>query len=274
MPLVFAAIMPHGDALIPGVGDSKNTSKKLTAMMRSMAKSAQAARLDALVLATPHGVRIAGAHSVGVTTRVAGALGPHLLEVHGDRRLARSIIAAAGDRGVPCLGVIFGGENVPLPMDWGTFVPLWFLAEAGLHMPVVVVCPSRDLDLDSLAALGEAIADIAERGLRRIGLIASADHAHAHDRRGPYGYHPSAAKFDRLVLRWTREGAYEKFVGLDRTLIAQALPDSPWQLAILAGAFRRVAFSPNGVAYDRPSYFGMICAEFSRVKPARRPQRR
>lgn len=274
MALVFAAVMPHGDALIPGVGEPANASRKLTEAARRVAVSATHAKLDALILASPHGVRVSEAHSVSVGVRAGGSLGPYSLEAHVDRRLARSIIHDAKARDIPVTGVLFGGENVPLPIDWGTFVPLWFLSEAGLNLPVVVVCPSRDLTFESLGELGEVIAEVAERGLRRIGFIASADQAHAHDRKGPYGYHAAAQKFDRMVTRILREGAYRRLLRLDPNLIEKALPDSPWQLAILAGALSKVAFTPNGVVYDRPSYFGMICADFHRVKPPRRKPRR
>ncbi len=76
-----------------------------------------------------------------------------------------------------------------MPMDWGTLVPLWlFLKENRLQARLVLVAPSREIPLRLNVEFGRAIAELAERERRRVVFVASADHAHAHRRAGPYAH--------------------------------------------------------------------------------------
>ncbi|MCA1838855.1 MAG: hypothetical protein ABR507_01775 [Actinomycetota bacterium] len=262
---MFAAVMPHGGALIPGVEETdENASAELTEAMDRIASNAAEARLDVVFIATPHGVRIEDAHSIAMATTTEGSLGPFDLSAPIDHTTSVEILAEAQERKLPCVGILFGGQSVPLPMDWGVFVPLWFLSQTGPLPPVVVICPSRSFGLDTLADLGRVIAEHAEKSTLRIGIIASADQAHAHQAEGPYGFDPTARVFDELIVDITRRGAYQEYLRLSSDLIETALPDSPWQLAILKGAFDVVDFAVKSVDYDCPSYFGMMCAEFAR----------
>lgn len=261
MPIVFAAVMPHGGALIPDVeeGDA-NSSPALTATMHEIASAALDAKLDAIVIADPHGISIEGAHSVSVGPWMEGDLGPHHQRAEVDGDLAFEILEGAARSGIPCEGLEASDPSTGLPMQWGTFIPLWFLAQQGPLPPIVAICPSRSYPLEQLALLGEVIALVADTGGRRIGLIASADSAHAHSEDGPYGFHPDARIFDAHIVDLTERELYEQYVSLDPDLMATALPDSPWQLAILAGAARHVAITTSMVTYDCPSYFGMMAA--------------
>ncbi|MEO7803104.1 MAG: hypothetical protein ABIS18_01295 [Actinomycetota bacterium] len=266
MPLVFAAVMPHGGALVPGVDDdSEHSSTELTAAMHEIGRSAASARLDALIIADPHGIGLDGAHSVTMASRMAGTLGLNSLEASIDIALAETLLSETDERIIPAVGVT-AEAGAALPMEWGTFVPAWFLSQADALASIVVICPTRSRGLHSCVALGEAIADLAEASEKRIGFIASADNAHAHQENGPYGYHPSAKIFDRSVVELTKANDFEAYLDFDQTLMDEALPDSPWQLAILTGIFRVVPFKTRVVTYDCPSYFGMMVAGFDRIE--------
>lgn len=263
MPLTFAAVMPHGDALIPGLGAPENGHPSLTEAMHTIAAEAKKQELDTLVIATPHGVAIEEGHSVAVSDRLAGAVGHIELSATVDKSFSAEILGEAEQEEVDAVGIILQDSDT-LPMDWGTLIPAWFFAEVGALPPVVVICPSRGFGVESCAKIGELIAKIAESSEKRVGLVASADNAHAHQEEGPYGFHKSAKDFDQRIVEITNAGKWEDYLSLDETLIESALPDSPWQLAILAGAFRRVAFKPELVVYECPSYFGMMCALLAR----------
>ena len=140
------------------------------------------------------------------------------------------------------MSVSYGGNDASAataPMDWGTQIPLSFLPD----VPVVVVSPARDRSLAEHEALGRAIADAAVDA--RVALVASADHGHAHDPDGPYGYDPAAAAYDERVVELVRENRLGELDGLAE-LVEAAKADSLWQLAVLHGALgagfeRRVA---------------------------------
>ncbi len=61
-----------------------------------------------------------------------------------------------------------------MPMDWGTLIPFWYLAGQDSKTKVVVVAPSREIPLESLARFGQTIAETAKTPRRRIAFVASA----------------------------------------------------------------------------------------------------
>jgi aromatic ring-opening dioxygenase LigB subunit len=140
-------------------------------------------------------------------------------------------------------------------MDWGTLIPLSFLPE----LPVVVVSPARDRALAEHEALGRAIA--AAAGESRVALVASADHGHAHDPDGPYGFDPAAASYDELAVELVRENRLRELHGLAE-LVEAAKADSLWQLAVLHGAVGS-GFDVDLLSYEAPTYFGMLCAAYA-----------
>jgi aromatic ring-opening dioxygenase LigB subunit len=166
----------------------------------------------------------------------------------------RDEIRAAG---LPVVGVSYGGNDEAagqMPLDWGTEVPLSFVRAAR----VVVVAPARDRPLEEHVRAGAALAR-ATAG-RRVALVASADHGHAHDPEGPYGYDPAAAAYDLAVQDIVRSGELA-FEPLAATVEA-AKADSLWQLLVLQGALGpdpRVEL----LAYAAPTYYGMLVAACS-----------
>jgi aromatic ring-opening dioxygenase LigB subunit len=153
-----------------------------------------------------------------------------------------------------------------MPMDWGVFVPMWFVSkEERVKARIVIVTPSREIPLSQNIAFGMTIANMAEKRRKRIAFIASADQAHAHKKSGPYGYHPSAAKFDEFVSQAIRKNRIESISRLSKRLVEDAKPDSLWQMAILAGITRVLKMRGNLLSYEVPTYYGMICASFVRT---------
>jgi aromatic ring-opening dioxygenase LigB subunit len=193
---------------------------------------------------SPHTVHVEGHFAVIDAARV----GDH----ETDRPLAAAIVEAIRAAGVPVLRVSYGGNDpaeAQLPLDWGTEVPLRF-AHA---RRVVVVAPARDRPLAEHVRAGAAIA--AATGGRPVALLASADHAHAHDAAGPYGFDPAAAGYDDLFreLAAAEPLDFQPLVGL----VADAKADSLWQLLVLQGAF---AGGLELLAYAAPTYYGMAVA--------------
>src|SRR5918993_4022387 len=105
MPVVFAAIAPHGFPLIPDLSDDADGALATRAAMDELDRRAAAAGVEALVIAGPHGVRVENAISLADTARAAGTLAWHgrqvELNVPVDGPLTDAIAAAARDRGIP-----------------------------------------------------------------------------------------------------------------------------------------------------------------------------
>jgi aromatic ring-opening dioxygenase LigB subunit len=272
--LVFAAIAPHGDLAIPEACSpaQRGLAAATQVGMRELEHRAGAAMPEVVIVLTPHNVHVSGAMAVVVSARIAGGLPeaaqPVELDCEVDRATASATIESLRRAGIPVVGVSFGGnvqEEAVMPMDWGTLVPLWYLGGRWDPKPrIVVMAPARDLDGAAHVAAGRAIGQLAAASDRAFALIASADHSHTHDASGPYGGHPAATEFDRIVVDAIEADDLGRLLDVPETLLADAKPDSWWQLLMLHGALGD-GWQADLLSYEAPTYYGMACAAFSRV---------
>ncbi len=254
--IVFGAIAPHGGIILDGESPTR-------AAMEELGRRHAAASPDATILLTPHGAHLESSFAVVTAATIAGDLGgPETrLSCAVDRGLAHAVVEALHAVG-PAAGVSFGSNDpadAEMPMDWGTLIPLWFMGgRAEPQPPVVVVSPAHEFSFEAHIRAGAAIA--AACADRRVAVIASADHGHAHESDGPYGFHPAAAEYDARVVELIRENRLGDAVGLG-TIVDLAKADSLWQLLMLHGALGN-EFEAHLLSYDVPTYFGMLCAAF------------
>jgi len=276
MPLVFAAIAPHGGLAIDEAcaPDERGLAASTQAGMEELGKRFAAARPEAVVVATPHNVHIPGAMGVIISGRVAGRLAgapPSIaLDVPTDLALALLVLESFAAADVPAVGVSFGSnDNVEAtaPMDWGVLIPLWFMGGRN-HPPVplVVVTPCRDLSAADHVAAGAVIASAAATSGLRVAFIASADHGHAHDPEGPYGYDPAARQYDELICELVRTERLDRLAEIPLDLVEAAKADSWWQMLMLHGATAN-GWKGSLVSYEAPTYFGMLTAAYAPVMP-------
>jgi aromatic ring-opening dioxygenase LigB subunit len=263
VPLVFAAIAPHG-----GIAIKDDVAQVTRAGMEELGRLFDEAQPDAVVVATPHNVHIANALGVIVASRVAGKLDgmtPAVeQDVPSDAELAWRLLEGLGAAGLPAAAVSFGSNDpgtAVAPMDWGVLIPLWFMGgRREPPVPIVVVTPARDLPASDHVAAGAAIASVAAGKDQRVALIASADHGHAHLKGGPFGYHPAAAEYDALVSEIIRANELDRLLSISPEVVENAKADSWWQMLMLHGATR--GWRGRLISYEAPTYFGMLTAAF------------
>ena len=269
--IVCAAILPHGD-MIPELGNPSATLMAPTHLaMVETGKRMAAANPDTIVIATPHGVRVDGKISIGLTEFASGTLqgtkSSITVEMNVDQLLAYSIASEASVVGIPVAGFVYGtgsGPSSSLPLDWGSVIPLWYCGAQWKREPkVIVVVPCRSVDELQLVEFGRTIAAVAERAGRRVGFIASCDWGHAQDPAGPYGFHADSAKFDMQALELIKSGNLSGFLGMDETYVENAKPDGIWQTLMLSGALEGSSLIPDVLSYQCPTYFGMLVAAYS-----------
>ncbi len=277
MTLIYACVAPHGGELIPRLATSRDKRFSRTReAMRILANRISDARPDSIIIASPHNLRLVENIAVVVAENSTGTLRTSRekavdLKAKCDMRLAHEILREARAQGLPVVGANYGtfeGPTSDVPMDWGTLVPLWFiLRERRLKAQIVIVAPSREIPIEENVKFGTVVARALERRRsRRFVFIASADQAHTHGKSGPYGFSEASARFDQLVIQAIETNRIGSLVGLDRGFIEEAKPDSLWQLAMLAGILRRVKMRPTVLSYEVPTYYGMICAGFERIR--------
>ena len=276
MPLEYACIMPHGGEIIPQLAARKTEHLfvKTRESVRKIARDIREVRADTIVIASPHNLRLQDKIGIVTSENTTGQLsGPRgrkvSLSLKCDREFAQDLLQESARKHLPVVGANYGTAEGPasdMPMDWGTLVPLWFVAkEERVRAMTVIVTPSREIPLSENISFGMAVARMAENSKKRVVFIASADQAHAHKKSGPYGYHRSAAKYDEYVSRAIQKNRIESISRLSKRFVDDAKPDSLWQMAILAGLTKVVKMRGNLLSYEVPTYYGMICAGFFRA---------
>jgi aromatic ring-opening dioxygenase LigB subunit len=277
--IVFAGIAPHGDLAIEEARpqDRPELGRDTRAAMAEMARRFAAAGPAATIVVTPHNIHVEGHFAVVVAAELRGGLGAFLPRSHDvaplelscpcDTELADACLASLREAGIPALAASFGGNNAAeavMPMDWGTLVPLWHLgARSDPPVPAVVVSAARDRPLEEHVRAGEALAEAARRSSKRVALVASADHGHAHDPDGPYGFDEAAAEYDRRVVDAVQRNRLDRLLRLG-DLAGRAKADSLWQLLVLHGA---IGSDLRGefLSYEVPRYYGMLVAAYEPV---------
>jgi aromatic ring-opening dioxygenase LigB subunit len=270
--LVVAAIAPHGSMAIAEwcTREERGLAANTRAAMEDLGRRFASSSPDITVVLTPHNIHVVRAMSVVLAGTMAGTLeggtAPISLRVPVALDLASAVVTAVGDAGVPIVGVSYGANDTAaavFPMDWGTQVPLHFMGgRDDPPTPVVIITPARDLSWDAHVAAGRAIAKAAEMSGKRVALIASCDHGHAHDPKGPYGFSPASKDFDDRVVALVKRDALGELLYFDPAFVAEAKADSFWQMLMLHGAIGD-GWRGEFLSYEAPTYFGMLCAAYS-----------
>ncbi|WP_297521727.1 extradiol dioxygenase [Thermococcus sp.] len=255
--LVGIGLMPHGN---PVLMPEDEETKKLAEVLRDIGEAFR--DVDSCVLISPHNVRMSDHIGVVMAEHLISWLGFDGVELPGewetDRELAERIYKATKDR-FPVVDLHFAsrsGRYSRWPLTWGELIPLQFLEKR----PLVLLTPARSLSRKALIGFGEALGNLIEESEKKVALIISADHGHAHDENGPYGYRKESEEYDRLIMRLINEDRLEELPEIPDELIRNALPDSYWQMLIMLGAMRVGEFQLKESAYACPTYFGMAGA--------------
>lgn len=244
-------VAPHGDELL---SDDQKYSR-----LRRILNSCGSSNTSTYFIVSPHWLRIRSSISISWSERVCSKDKCYAV----DRELAERLYLKCAGKGLPLSLANFGtdsGEASVLPLDWGSEIPLSFFPSARF---VVIATPARDLNRRTLVSFGEAIAEELETN-GEVGIIISADEAHAHSASGPYGYDPRADEFDGMVTKMMENGDLEPLIDMDQGLIDAAKPDSYWQLLIMLGILHRVHFKPVETSYQLAGYFGMLASRYAR----------
>ena len=273
MSLVFAAIAPHGTLAVPEApAAAVDGAERTQAAMEELSRRFAAASPDATIVLTPHNVHVDRHFAIVLAATLSGSLAgwdaPEVeLTCPVDIELAAEVVVALHDEGIPVVGVSFGANDpgaATAPLDWGALIPLWFMGgRSDPQVPAVVASPARDRPWEEHVRVGATLARAAEASPKRIALVASADHGHAHDPDGPYGFDPAAADYDRRVVDLVGSDRLGELLALDPSLVDAAKADSLWQLLILQGALEATGSWRSALlSYEAPTYFGMLCAAY------------
>jgi aromatic ring-opening dioxygenase LigB subunit len=249
--VAYAALMPHAPILIPAVAGERVVRIQSTiAAMREAAQCAVAAGADAVVVISPHAPREAEEFGIWTDERLRGTLRAfgapeESVDFQNDVTLAAQIAYQAAQRGVPTRPI------TDLPLDHGTVVPLWFVAEAGWHGPVVATGLSLRDHL-KVVEFGEAIAAAAIGVGKRVAFIASGDMSHRLTSGAPCGFDARGAEFDQWLIGALRRGRYRELLDFSPDLERAAAEDALDSVLVAFGAIGFNATGTEILSYDGP----------------------
>ena len=272
--LVSAGITPHGSSIIAEIAGSELELFKPTRdAMQELGKRVMSTKPDTIVILTPHGMRLKDYNAVYTTAYCRGSLSANnntvSLAYKCDKQLSYGILEQAENESIPVVGCNYGalsGKGSNIVMDWGTFIPLWFCQDEAYQPEIVVIGPTREIPLNKLVRLGEIIAEQILNSDKNVALIASADQAHCHDKNHPsFGYHEAAKQYDDRVTELIKQNNLAELVSFDLNWVANAKPDSLWQMIMLYGATKVVPMKGEFLSYQVPTYFGMTVASYKPI---------
>jgi len=268
MPITGAIIVPHPPIIIPSVGRGRETEVQATIdAYRAAAERAAAWMPDVLIVTSPHAVMYADYFHISPGKGASGDMSAFgapqtRLQVRYDAGLRQELI-----RRVEAAGIRAGtlGERDP-SLDHGTFLPLYFLQEAGIACPILRIGLSGFSPLEHYR-LGQCIAQAVEALGRRAVFVASGDLSHKLKDSGPYGYAPEGPVFDRRVTQAMASGDFLQFLTTDASLCSQAAECGLRSFQVMAGALDGLAVSPALLSYEGTFGVGYGVAAFTVTGP-------
>ncbi len=268
MPLSGSVIVPHPPVILPAVGRGREREVQATLdACRAAAQRVRSWEPETLIITSPHAVLYADYFHISPGKGAAGDMSAFgapqaRLEAEYDAGLRREVIRQAEAAGVRA-GTL--GEKDPA-LDHGTFLPLYFLREAGVDCPILRVGLSGFSPLEHYR-LGRCIAQAVDKLGRRAAFVASGDLSHKLRRGGPYGYAPEGPVFDEQVTAAMASGDFLQFLTMDSGLCGRAAECGLRSFQIMAGALDGLGVKPELLSHEGTFGVGYAVAVFTVTGP-------
>ena len=247
-------MIPHGDELI----DLPNReSLELSQLLRELAEKDDS---EILVVLSPHGVNLS--KNIGVINTEYFEANTKLKDKYlyfrakNERKLTENILRSTADTTEELRFVTYSGELSSFPLDFGSSIPLYFFRQR----EIVMVGQSRINQRDKLVNFGKALYRSVEEYGKKVSIIISADQAHTHSARGPYGHSPNAEKYEAIVKHCLETGSFQELYEIDQEIVDTGKPDSFRNLMVMNGLLQESGKKMHlDYAYVEV-YFGMMLA--------------
>ncbi len=264
MSIIGSIIVPHPPIIIPTVGRGRERKVQATIdAYRAAARRVHAWEPEVLIITSPHVVLYADYFHISPGKQAAGDMSAFgasstRLAVEYDASLREEIIRQAKTAGIQA-GTL--GEKDPA-LDHGTFLPLYFLREAGVTCPIVRIGLSGFSPLEHYR-LGQCIAKAVDKLGRKAVFVASGDLSHKLHKDGPYGFAPEGPIFDEQVTAAMASGDFLKFLTMDSGLCERAAECGLRSFQIMAGALDGLAVTPKLLSHEGTFGVGYGVAVFT-----------
>lgn len=258
MSVLASFVLPHPPLLLNEVGHGEeNTIRETVRAVKAIAEKIARLKPDTIILSSPHAPFYQHSFFISRTPTEEGTLArfnaPQVkLFTHTDLDFVEALSAKN-----PQLNL----SSSPHELDHGTIVPMDAIVKAYPTFRFIRLGLSGLSRTDHIH-LGMQIQEVAESLGRRIVFIASGDMSHRLLEDGPYGLHPSGAKFDGSVTQLLSQGKLSALGFMDPDLCEDAGECGYRSLLIMSGVMNELHFHSKLHSYEGPFGVGYACASF------------
>ncbi|NTW04812.1 MAG: AmmeMemoRadiSam system protein A [Peptococcaceae bacterium] len=272
MPVVFAGICPHPPIMVPSVGGEKSelVLKSRQAMLE-LGHRLKESQAEVLIMISPHGPCFSDGIGVNLKPVLSGDLADfnapqEKFVFENNLDLAEAIINKGTAIGTAMVGLtetIARGYGVGLKLDHGLTVPLHFISQSGVSLPLVIIYMGF-LSYEELYFFGMAVRDAVEATGKRAAVIASGDLSHRLTQGAPAGYNPRGEEFDRELIGLLKTEDVSGILDFDRELVDAAGECGLRPIVMLLGILDGSEIDFDILSYEGPFGVGYLVAA---IKP-------
>lgn len=259
MGLVGACIAAHTPLLLPTIGkDNLALIDKTVKAMQQLEQELYLAQPETLLVISPHGNALPDAVTINANPEYVTNF-----EEFGD--LVTKIRWKSDFMLVDRIREDLKLKHQPLvldsveSLDYGTAVPLYYLAQ---HLPQVKIVPliPASFDVKTHYDFGHELKDEIMSSTKRIAVVCSADLSHRAGENSPEGFSERGVAFDEKILNDLKNNNFSGFLEIDEAWANEARSCSIKALAILAGIMDHVNQATTVFSYEKPLGAGYIVA--------------
>lgn len=275
MPVVFCGVCPHPPVMVPEVGkEQSDIVIKSRQAMLELGRRLKESGARSLVFISPHGPVFSDGIAINAGKTLKGSLkgfgAPGVrFKLQNDLRLASAIDQKAHKAGIITLMMEESSARqygVSLDLDHGLTVPLYFIREAGVDLPVAVVYMGL-LPPDRLYRFGMAIGEAVEETGEKAAVIASGDLSHCLTEEAPGGYNPAGKEFDREIASLLGGADVMGIINLEAGLVEKAGECGLRPITIMLGALDGQRVDAEVLSYEGPFGVGYMVAALTPGEP-------
>lgn len=261
MSIVFWGLCPHPPLLIPGIADSaKEKAATTIASFKQWALQLKEQKPDRLIIMSPHAPAASAAVPIFSVASLSGSMQrfgcPEVsLNVDCDTDFIEHLSSLCREEDFPLLTVnddLIKQHRLEINLDHGTLIPLYFLQEAGLDVPIVLLGYGPSYT-ELYIQLGKIVKKVAEEETdKKTAIIASGDLSHRLSESGPYGFSPYGFKFDESINKVLDSAEVESLLNFSNEEVNEAAQCGLYAIAMLLGSLEKDEICGKRFSYEAP----------------------
>jgi AmmeMemoRadiSam system protein A/AmmeMemoRadiSam system protein B len=266
--IVYGALLPHPPLAIPeiGKGEEKGIGATL-AGFKQVAQEMKAKNPDVLVIITPHGPVFSDAVAINMLPDLQGdfsRFGVPGVKIHVPNQLdlVELIMRYEISQGITMAALdedLIREHGVSGKLDHGTLVPLYYLRQAGLTIPVVHITMGM-LAVEELYMFGSILESAVVDSPYTVAIVASGDLSHRLTPNAPAGFNPKGKVFDLTLKKSLEKADVSSIMEISEELLNQAGECGFRPLVMLLGCLDGYDLKTNVISYEGPFGVGYMVA--------------